>query len=163
MKNLQTGFTDKEIPPWVGIALLRQMLHRTDIHKVLSGTPLPEQVSNRGYIPEQLILNFWVGIWYRANCYEHLEITRQDTVIQKIFDWGGKPWPRAFQRYFSKFSHATDQRMFRHAILGTRVQNFMNLLRYMVFAVGSYMIKNGSARILKPSLALKNENGFPDF
>jgi hypothetical protein len=50
--------------------------------------------------------------------------------------------------------------LFRQAILGTKVQHFMKTLRYNVFAIGSYLIKNGNSRILKLSLAMKRREWF---
>jgi hypothetical protein len=112
MKSLKIEFTDKEITPWGGIGLMRQMLKKIDFNEVLSAAPIPEQGSNRGYRPEQLILNFMVGIWCGANCFEHLEVTRQDKVIRDIFDWNRMPGHRAFQRYFNKFDQASNQKVF---------------------------------------------------
>ena len=51
MKALQIGFTDKEITPWGGMALLGQMLAKMDFGSVLSEIDLPVQGSNRGYPP----------------------------------------------------------------------------------------------------------------
>ena len=49
MKSLKIEFTDKEITPWGGIGLMRQMLKKIDFNEVLSAAPIPEQGSNRGY------------------------------------------------------------------------------------------------------------------
>jgi hypothetical protein len=50
--------------------------------------------------------------------------------------------------------------LFRQAILGTKVQHFMKTLRYNVFAIGSYKVKDGNSRILKLSLAMKRREWF---
>ena len=50
--------------------------------------------------------------------------------------------------------------LFRQAILGTKVQHFMKTLRYKVFAIGGYLIKNGNSRILKLSLQMKRREWF---
>jgi hypothetical protein len=42
----------------------------------------------------------------------------------------------------------------------TKVQHFMKTLRYKVFAIGGYMIKNGNSRILKLSLQMKRKEWF---
>jgi len=114
MKALKIEFTDKEITPWGGISLLRQMLQKVEINELLSQAPLPQQGSNRGYNPSQLILNFGVSVWCGANCIEHLEVTRQDAVIKEIFDWDKMPGHRAFQRYFNKFNQAINQDVFNY-------------------------------------------------
>jgi hypothetical protein len=50
--------------------------------------------------------------------------------------------------------------LFRQAVLGTRVQHFMKTLRYKVFGIGAYMVKDGNSRILKLSLAMKRREWF---
>jgi hypothetical protein len=114
MGNYKIEFTDKEITPWGGLSLLHQMLERMNISEVISGASLPEQGSNRGYKPEQIIQNFWVGVWCGANCFEHLEVTRHDQVIKEIFGWGKMPGSRAFQRYFNKFDQVRNQEVFTY-------------------------------------------------
>ncbi len=114
MRSLKIDFTDKEITPWGGLCLFRQMLEKLEIRDILESTPLPGQGSNRGYSPQQLITNFWVGVWCGANCFEHLEVTRQDAVIREIFDWERMPGNRAFQRYFNKFNQSVNQQVFTY-------------------------------------------------
>jgi len=48
MKEIKIEFTDKEITPWGGIGLLRQILDRINITEVLSNASLPEQGSKTG-------------------------------------------------------------------------------------------------------------------
>jgi hypothetical protein len=50
--------------------------------------------------------------------------------------------------------------LFRHVVLGKKVHEQMKTLRYNVFAIGGYIIKNGSQRILKLSLAMKRREWF---
>ena len=50
--------------------------------------------------------------------------------------------------------------LFRQAVIGTKVQHFMKTLRYKVFAIGAYMIKDGNSRVLKLSLAMKRREWF---
>ena len=112
MENIKISFTNKEITPWAGIALLGRMLDSISIEETLINLPLPKQGSNRGYSPIQLIENFWVSIWSGANKFGHLEVTRQDKVIQDIFGWEKMPGHRAFQRYFVKFNQRINQEVF---------------------------------------------------
>jgi len=88
------------------------MLDKIDFCSALASIGLPEQGSNRGYPPAQLITNFLVSIWSGANCIEHLEVTRNDEVIRQIFNWERMAGHRAFKRYFQKFDQATNQRVF---------------------------------------------------
>ena len=50
--------------------------------------------------------------------------------------------------------------LFRQTVLGTKVHERMKTLRYHVFAIGGYIVKNGSQRILKLSLAMKRREWF---
>lgn len=110
--GLKIEFTDKEITPWGGMILMKQLIEKTKINEVLERLPLPVQGSNRGYEPTQLIKNFWVSIWSGAIRFEHLEITRMDKVIQKIFGWKQMAGHKSFQRYFKKFGQGDNQRIF---------------------------------------------------
>lgn len=112
MKPVKIEFTDKEVTPWAGMTLLGQMLRSVDFAKVLNDLPVPLQGSNRGYPPDQLILQFLVSVWSGANCFEQLEVTRSDEVIRELFGWERMAGHRAFKRYFEKFDQATNQRVF---------------------------------------------------
>jgi len=110
--ELKIEFTNKEITPWGGMVLMKQLIEKTKINDVLATLPLPTQNSNRGYNPIQLINNFWVSIWSGASRFEHLEVTRMDKVIQKIFGWKQMAGHKSFQRYFKKFGQGDNQRVF---------------------------------------------------
>jgi hypothetical protein len=110
--DLKIEFTDKDITPWGGMILMREIIKRTGINQVLHDIGLPSQRSNRGYDPIQLINTFWVAIWSGANRFEHLEVTRHDHVIQTMFGFNKMAGHKAFQRYFKKFGQADNQRIF---------------------------------------------------
>ncbi|MCX7745253.1 MAG: transposase, partial [Flavobacteriales bacterium] len=105
-------FTDKEITPWSGILMLIKMLEKMDFDACLDHLPLPQQGSNRGYSPTQLIKQFITSIWCGANKFEHTEVTRQDEVIRKFWNFKRMAGHKAFQRFFNKFDQATNQRVF---------------------------------------------------
>ena len=50
--------------------------------------------------------------------------------------------------------------LFRQIVLGKKIHEQMKTLRYNVFAIGGYITKNGSQRILKLSLAMKRREWF---
>lgn len=114
MRPLKIEFTDREVTPWAGMVLMRQMLGKLDFSNVLGQAGLPVQGSNRGYKPVQLITNFLLGVWCGANCFEHLDVTKQDKVISQVFDWQRMPGHRAFKRYFQKFAQGTNQQVFTY-------------------------------------------------
>jgi hypothetical protein len=104
--NIKIEFTDRESTRWGGIALMKKLIDKTGVIRQLSSLPLPVQRSNRGYSPHKPIINFWVGIWCRANRFEHLGATRHDEMIRKLFGWKRMPGYKAFERYFRKFTQA---------------------------------------------------------
>lgn len=112
MADLKIEFTDKEITPWGGIALLKKMIDKMSFIELLQTIGLPAQGSNRGYDPVQIVVQFIISIWCGANRYEHLEVTRFDGVIQQMFEWKRMAGHRAFMRYFQKFSMADNAQVF---------------------------------------------------
>ena len=110
--DLKLAFTDKEITPWSGMVFMKKLLDQTGILAQLIRSDLPEQNSNRGYDPIQLIICFMVSVWCGANRFEHLEVSRFDDVLRRIFGFKQMAGHKAYQRYFRKFSIATNQRVF---------------------------------------------------
>lgn len=82
--DLKIEFTDKDLTPWAGISLLKNMVDRMGFDSFLNELDLPSQGSNRGYSPSQLIQQFMTSVWCGANRFEHTEITRQDEVIRSF-------------------------------------------------------------------------------
>jgi len=54
--EIKLEFTDKEITAWGGMVLMKNLIDRTEVNEVLEQIGLPEQGSNRGYSPIQLII-----------------------------------------------------------------------------------------------------------
>jgi hypothetical protein len=50
--------------------------------------------------------------------------------------------------------------LFRQSILGSKVQYKLSTLRYRLFPMGGFMIKEGNSRILKLSLTMKRREWF---
>lgn len=114
MLDLKIEYTNKEITAYGGIALLQKMMDKMSFIDFLKSTPLPQPGSNRGYDPVQIITQFIISIWCGANRYEHLEVTRFDGVIQRLFGWKKMAGHRAFARFFQKFSIETNTDVFGH-------------------------------------------------
>ncbi len=110
--DLKLAFTNKEITPWSGMVFMKKLLDQTGILTKLIACDLPEQGSNRGYNPIQLITSFMVSIWCGANRFEHLEVSRFDEVLRKIFGFKRMAGHKAYQRYFQKFTIAINQQVF---------------------------------------------------
>ncbi|MEN6488418.1 MAG: IS1380 family transposase [Smithella sp.] len=110
--DFQIGFTDKEITPWGGMALMKSMMDRCGIDDLLSSLDLPSPGSNRGYKPEQIIKSFLVSVWCGANRFLHTEVTRQDAVIRRIFGWDRICGQDTYKRFFGKFTQGRNQQVF---------------------------------------------------
>jgi hypothetical protein len=110
--DLKLAFTDKEITPWSGIALLCQMLEQMNFDSVLEQLELPAPGSNRGFAPQQLIKQFLTSVWCGANRFEHCEVTRQDEVMRQIWGFRAMAGHKSFQRFFRKHTLALNQRLF---------------------------------------------------
>ena len=110
--DLEIGFTDKDITPWGGMALMEKMMEDCDIDTFISTLGLPELGSNRGYKPEEIIKSFLVSVWCGANRFMHTEVTRQDVVIRKIFGWKRICGQDTYKRFFGKFTQEKNQQVF---------------------------------------------------
>lgn len=115
MKDIKIEFTDKEITPWSGMVLLKNMLQQTGIRDVLQTCPdLPRPGSNRGYSAETIIESFTASVWCGANRFLHTEILRHDTPLGRVFGWNKTPGQDVYKRYFRKFTQKRNQNVFNH-------------------------------------------------
>lgn len=110
--DLLLGFSDKQITPWGGMALVKRMLDHIDWAGAMRAAQLPQPGSNRGYAPEQLIDQFMLSLWSGANRFEHLEVTRFDAVLGQIFGYKRMANYKALTRLLDKFDQATIERVF---------------------------------------------------
>lgn len=112
MSEVKIEFTDKEITAHGGVILLQKMLQKMSFFDFIKSVPLPQPMSNRGYDPIQIVLQFIVSVWCGANRYEHLEVTRFDGVLQSLFGWERMAGHRAFVRFFKKFNIEVNSMVF---------------------------------------------------
>ena len=75
------------ITPFGGLSLFFKMLERCRFDEVLDGCEIPQQGSNRGYDPKQLIKGLFAGVWCGASRYAHLDLVRYDGALCKIIGW----------------------------------------------------------------------------
>lgn len=110
--DFQIGFTDKEITPWGGMALMKKMLDQSRIDDLITSIGFTEPGSNSGYRAEQIIKSFWVSVWCGANRFLHTEVTRHDDVIRRIYGWKRICGQDTYKRFFQKFTQGMNQRVF---------------------------------------------------
>jgi len=104
-------FSDREISAWGGMGLMKRMLDHIGFERALGVSGLPQPGSNRGYRPEQLILQFMLSVWCGANRFEHGEVTRYDPVLRRLFGFKRMANFKAVMRLFRKFTQATNERV----------------------------------------------------
>lgn len=114
MRDIELRFTDKEITPWGGMALMKRLLDHFGFDRALASAGLPQPGSNRGYRPEQLILQMMISVWCGANRFEHAEVTRFDRTLGTIFGFVRMANFKAITRLFGKFSQPMNDRVFGH-------------------------------------------------
>lgn len=112
MLDCDLKFVNKEITPFGGLSLFSKMLEKCHFEEHLNKCGIPSQGSNRGYRPLQLIMGLFAGVWCGASCFGHLDVVRYDAALCKLLGWERGADHRAYQRYFTKFSQAVNQRMF---------------------------------------------------
>lgn len=110
--DIRLRFTDKEITPWGGLSLMKQMLDHLRFDDALTQAEMPAQRSNRGYSPSQLVTQFLLNIWCGGNRFEHAEMVRHDAVLQRLFGFVRMANFKALIRFFNKFSQATNEHVF---------------------------------------------------
>jgi hypothetical protein len=125
-------FIGNAIRSWGGISILKKMIDQSGFAAYLSTLPLPLQGSNRGYPPhpEQLFLLFMSGLWYGAEQFTHLDITRPDINLQRLYGWERMPKHKAFERYFRKITISSI-----HAVFGGLYRWFFNRLKFDNFTL----------------------------
>jgi hypothetical protein len=113
--ELKIAFTDKEITPWGGMVLLKNMLDQIGLGEVVNScSDLPGPGSNRGYCSLTIIEAFLVSVWCGANRFLHTEVTRHDRALTQIFGWERAPGNDTYKRYFAKFTQRMNQNVFEH-------------------------------------------------
>ena len=112
--SFELQFSDKEITAWGGMGLMKRMLDHLDFDGALRASGLPQPGSNRGYRPEQLIVQFMLSVWCGANRFEHGEVTRHDPVLRRLFGFERMANFKAVMRLFRKFTQADNERVLGH-------------------------------------------------
>lgn len=102
-------FSDKEITPWGGMAIMKRMLDHMGFDAALNGAGLPQPGSNRGYAPSQLITQFMLSVWCGANRFEHTEVTRFDPVLKRVFGFERMANFKAILRLFARFTQGSNE------------------------------------------------------
>ena len=88
------------------------MLDHLGFDRALLAAGLPQPGSNRGYRPEQLIVQMMLSVWCGSNRFEHVEVTRFDRVLGSIFGIDRMANFKAITRLFGRCTQAVNDRVF---------------------------------------------------
>jgi hypothetical protein len=171
--DFQLRFTGKEITAWHGLSLLKRMLDHMGFDAALATSGLPQPKSNRGYRPEQLIVQFMLGVWCGANRFEHGEVTRHDTVLRRLFGFACMALPaqevwRTYRGRADCENRIKELSLFRQGALkssvgdscGKDVQHTLQALRFKLFAKAGYVTTEGRKSVLKLAIAMRQREWF---
>jgi hypothetical protein len=104
MQKTVIDFVDKEITSRGGVSILKKMIDMSGFSTYIDTLPLPEQGSNRGYSPQQLFLLFMSSVWCGAARFDHMDITRLDTSLQRLYGWKRMPEHKALSVIFASLT-----------------------------------------------------------
>ena len=88
-EDFNCKFTSCEVSAWDGLVLLKKMTDKMGVFRAIQSWGLPMPGSNRGYEPTQLIEQMIVSICCGAYRFVHLDITRLDKTLARLFGWSG--------------------------------------------------------------------------
>ena len=112
LMDFEIAYTSREITPWGGMVLLRQMLDKLGFRDGICSLPdLPTPGSNAGYDPATILEAFITSVWCGANRFLHTEVTRHDPALARIFGWKRTPGQDTYKRFFAKISGADLHRL----------------------------------------------------
>ena len=112
MVNLPIEFSDKKVPPFGGMSLMKRFVDSLGIRDKLNTLPLPEGQSNRAYDAVHIVESFWLSIWTGASRFIHADWLRYDDVLQCIFGFDRMPSQSTYSRFFGKFSDKRNTELF---------------------------------------------------
>ena len=109
--TFEIKFTSREVSAWGGMALMKRMLDSMGFQNAALQWDLPAPGSNRGYPPVQLIEQLLVSIWCGACRFTHLDITRLDSTLTRLFSWTRVAGHKAIVRLFGRFDMMRHERV----------------------------------------------------
>ncbi len=90
---------------------MKRMLDSMNFRTAASQWDLPGPGSNRGYPPVQLVEQLLVSIWCGACRFTHLDITRLDGTLTRLFGWTRVAGHKAIVRLFGRFDMLRHERV----------------------------------------------------
>jgi hypothetical protein len=109
---LEIQYSDKEVSPWGGLILMKQVLDKCGISKKLSELGLPESTSNNSIHNIDIVESFFASVWIGATAFSQTAIIKLDKTVKDIFGWKRVPSGTSYGRFFKKFSFKENNRIF---------------------------------------------------
>jgi hypothetical protein len=109
---LQIQFSDKQVSPWGGLILMKEILDKTGVSKKLSELNLPQSTSNNSIDRVSIVESFFASVWIGATAFSQTAIIKLDSTVKEIFGWSRVPSGTTFGRFFKKFSWKENNRIF---------------------------------------------------
>lgn len=109
---MQIEYSDKQVTPWGGVILMKQLMDRTGIKEQLEQVGLPESQSNNSIEAVTIVESFFVSVWIGATAFSQTAIVRLDETLREIFGWKRVPSATTLGRFFKKFSWKENNRIF---------------------------------------------------
>lgn len=106
-------YTDRPITPYGGLTTVKDFYQNSGLQEVISGLPLPQPGSNRGYDPVDVIEGFLISVILGARRLAHSGLLRHDKVVSEMFGWSkGMASESTFSRFFKKFDVEINDEVF---------------------------------------------------
>jgi hypothetical protein len=109
---MEIQYSDKQVSPWGGLILMKEIMDRSGIREKLQSIHLPESSSNNSIDSLTIVESFFASVWIGATAFSQTAIIRLDDTLREIFGWERVPSGTTFGRFFKKFSWAENNRVF---------------------------------------------------
>ena len=109
---MEIQYSDKQVSPWGGLILMKEIMDRSGIREKLQSIHLPESTSNNSIDSLTIVESFFASVWIGATAFSQTAIIRLDDTLREIFGWERVPSGTTFGGFFKKFSWAENNRVF---------------------------------------------------
>jgi len=110
--GLKIEYTDKPVTPFGGMILMKELIERCKLRDQLQNLNLPESTSNNSIPTIDIVESFLVSVWIGASAFAQTAIVKLDSTLCEMFGWKRVPSGTTFGRFFKKFSHKENNRVF---------------------------------------------------
>ena len=110
--SIEVQFSDKQVSPWGGLVLMKEVLDKTGIREKITDLNLPQSKSNNSIDSLTIVESFFASVWIGATAFSQTAIIKLDSTVKEVFGWARIPSGTTFGRFFKKFSWKENNRIF---------------------------------------------------